>query len=252
MKKLENKVAIITGAASGIGRATATLFAREGCTVVLADIQEKELESLAQEIKKDGGTAKAILCDVKREDNIQHLFRKTIEEFNHLHILINNAGIMDDFITITELSKEKWEQVLQVNLTTNYYTCHYALNVMLNEKKGIIVNVASVGGLNGARAGAAYTVSKHGLIGLTKNIGFVYANEGIRCNAVAPGGVKTNITRNMKPSAFGYQRAISGSQNMPRLGEPEEIANIILFLSNDESSYINGAVITADAGWTAY
>jgi NAD(P)-dependent dehydrogenase (short-subunit alcohol dehydrogenase family) len=117
---------------------------------------------------------------------------------------------------------------------------------------GVIINIASIGGLMGSRAGAAYTTSKHALIGLTKNIGFMYANKGIRCNAIAPGGVNTNIGKNMNPNAFGYERCISGAANMPRMGESEEIAKAALFLACSDSSLVNATVITADSGWTSY
>lgn len=123
---------------------------------------------------------------------------------------------------------------------------------MIQAESGNIVNVASIGGLNGARGGAAYTASKFGLVGLSKNIGFMYANKGIRCNVICPGGVDTEITSNQKPNTFGVERIMSGTGNNIRSGSPEEIANIALFLASDESSLINGATIVADAGWTAY
>ena len=252
MKKLENKIALVTGAGSGIGRSIAKLFAQEGATVVVCDLQEKELDKVVEEIKSEGGKVKGIFCDLSREDNIKHLFQKCVEEFNRVDFLINNAGVLDDFLPITEISTERWEHVMNVNLTACFHTCRAALTLMLNEKKGVIVNIASVGGLFGARAGVAYTSSKHGLIGLTKNIGFYYAKLGIRCNAIAPGGINTHISQDMKPSAFGYERSISGIQTMPRSGDPKEIASIALFLCTEDASLINGSVITADGGWTAY
>jgi NAD(P)-dependent dehydrogenase (short-subunit alcohol dehydrogenase family) len=125
--------------------------------------------------------------------------------------------------------------------------------IFLAKKKGVIVNTASVGGLQGSRAGAAYTASKFAVVGLTKNIGFQYALSGIRCNAIAPGGVNTNIGKTINnPDKFGMERATSGSANNPRMGEPVEIANVALFLASDDSSFVNGTVITADSGWTAY
>jgi NAD(P)-dependent dehydrogenase (short-subunit alcohol dehydrogenase family) len=123
---------------------------------------------------------------------------------------------------------------------------------MLKQGKGVIINVSSIGGLFGARAGVAYTTSKHALIGLTKNIGFQYSQKGIRCNAIAPGGVETNIGDNMKPNQFGYEKLSLGMQTNPRMGKPSEIAELALFLASDKSSFINGTVITADSGWTAY
>ena len=252
MKRLENKVCLVTGSASGIGKAIALLFAKEGAKIILCDNQEKELKVTHEEIKKNGGISLPVLCDLRREDNIKHLFEKCIENYDRLDILVNNAGIMDDFLPINEISTEKWNEIISVNMTSVFHCCRSAITIMLNEKKGNIINVSSIGGLFGSRAGVAYTASKYATIGITKNIAFQFSKMGIRCNAIAPGGVNTNISKNSKPSAFGYERCISGSSNMPRIGEPEEIANIALFLSMDESSLINGSVITADAGWTAY
>jgi NAD(P)-dependent dehydrogenase (short-subunit alcohol dehydrogenase family) len=141
---------------------------------------------------------------------------------------------------------------MDVNLNGPFYAMRAVLPIMLKHGKGVILNIASVGGLFGSRAGAAYTASKHALIGLTKNTGFMYAQKGIRCNAIAPGGVNTHIADSLIPDALGYERCISGASLMPRMGEPEEIAQIAAHLCSDEASFINGAVITADGGWTAY
>ncbi|AJH78542.1 short chain dehydrogenase family protein [Heyndrickxia coagulans DSM 1 = ATCC 7050] len=152
-----------------------------------------------------------------------------------------------------DLTDALWERVIAVNTTGPMRTIRKSLPIFIEKGNGVIINVTSVGGLNGSRAGAAYTASKHAVIGLTKNVGFQYTLKGIRCNAIAPGGVETNIGTTMsEPNAFGLERAISGSANNPRTGKPEEIATVALFLASDDASFVNGAVITADAGWTAY
>ena len=252
MKKLENKTVIVTGAASGMGKAISLLFASEGANLVLADLKQNEIDQVVNTIIKDGGKAIGIVCNVANESDIKTLIDETIKKFSSLDILVNNAGVMDDFMPIDFVTNELWDRVMDVNLNGPFYACRLSIPIMLKQGNGNIINIASVGGLFGSRAGLSYTTSKHALIGLTKNIGFMYAQKGIRCNAIAPGGVNTNIGKDMKPNKFGYERCVSGGSNMPRTGESNEIATTALFLACNDSSFINGAVITADGGWTAY
>ncbi|MGQ9546249.1 MAG: SDR family oxidoreductase [Dehalococcoidia bacterium] len=251
--KLQNKVAVVTGAASGIGKAIALLFAKEGASLVVADINLEILNKVVTEIKEAGGAATAVMADVAKERDIQNMIDTAVNTYKTLDILVNNAGIMDNFVPAAELTDELWEKVFAVNVTGPMRAIRKALPIFIKKGSGNIVNIASVGGLMGSRAGAAYTASKHALIGLTRSVGFQYAKLGIRCNAIAPGAVNTNIGKTIdNPSKFGMERAMAGLNLNPRVGEPEEIAKICLFLSCDDSSFINGAVITADAGWTAY
>lgn len=253
MGKLENKTAIITGAASGMGKAMALLFASEGAKVVVADLKQEEIDEVVNSIHENGGNAIGIVCNVGVEGDIEQLITTTIEKYQTLDVLVNNAGVMDNFEPVHELSNEQWLRVMNINLNGPFYACRLAIPIMLDQGSGTIINVASVGGLNGSRAGLAYTTSKHAVIGLTKNIGFMYAQKGIRCNAIAPGGVNTNIGQSMsKPSEFGSSRAMIGGGIMPRMGEASEIAKTALFLACDDSSFLNGTVVTADGGWTAY
>lgn len=253
MGKLENKTAIITGAASGMGKAMALLFASEGAKVVVADLKQEAIDEVVNSIHENGGSAIGIVCNVGIEGDIKQLIATTIEKYQTLDVLVNNAGVMDNFEPVHELNDEQWNRVMNINLNGPFYACRLAVPFMLDQGSGTIINVASVGGLNGSRAGLAYTTSKHAVIGLTKNIGFMYAQKGIRCNAIAPGGVNTNIGQSMsKPSEFGSSRAMIGGGIMPRMGEPAEIAKTALFLACDDSSFVNGTVVTADGGWTAY
>lgn len=252
MKKLENKTAIVTGAASGMGKAIAILFAKEGAKVVLADLIQDDADQVAEEIRKQGGKAMAIACDVSNEESVIDLIETAIADFGGLDILVNNAGIMDNFTPLDRVNDGLWEKVMAVNVNGPFYTSRLAIRHMLTKGKGVIINIASIGGLFGARAGLAYTTSKHALVGMTKNIGFMYAKKGIRCNAIAPGGVNTNIMKNAQPDAEGAVLCSSGIGSNPRMGEPEEIAKTALFLASDESSFITGEVITVDGGWTAY
>lgn len=251
--KLQNKVAVVTGAGSGMGRAIAALFAKEGAKVIVADINLDSVSKVVSDITADGGTATAVMANVAREQDVQNMIDTAVKTYGTLDILVNNAGIMDNFMPAADVTDELWEKVFAVNATGPMRAIRKALPVFMKKNYGVIVNIASAGGLLGSRAGVAYTASKHAVVGLTKNVGFQYAKLGIRCNAIAPGAVNTNIGKTIfDPSKFGMDRAMAGINLNPRVGEPEEIAKIALFLASDDSSFINGAILTADAGWTAY
>lgn len=251
--RLKSKVAVITGAASGMGKAIAVLYAKEGAKVVVSDINLDGANQTVKEIKNNGGNAIAIQANVAKEEDIQNLIDTAVRTYGTLDILVNNAGIMDNFEPAGDIQDDKWERIFAINTTSVMRATRKALPIFLEKQKGVIVNVASAGGLQGTRAGAAYIASKHAVVGFTKNTGFMYAQKGIRCNAIAPGGVETNISSSMtEVNQFGMGRIQPGLDINPRVGKPEEIANVALFLASDESSFVNGTVITADAGWTAF
>lgn len=252
MKKLENKVAIVTGAASGMGKAIALLFAQEGAKVVVTDLNSADAEEVADQIRHAGGHALGLKCDVSDEDQVKRMVHGAIHEFGSLDILVNNAGIMDNFMPLEKVTDQLWEKVMAVNVNGPFYASRLAITQMLQQGKGVIINIASVGGVSGSRAGLAYTTSKHALIGMSKNIGFMYAKKGIRCNVIAPGGVHTNIMRDAQPDPEGAALCSSGAGSMPRMGESDEIAKVALFLASDDSSFVNGEVLVADGGWLAY
>ncbi|WP_068786198.1 SDR family oxidoreductase [Paenibacillus phocaensis] len=251
--KLEGKVAVVTGAASGMGKAIAELFAAEGAKVVVSDLNLEQAGKVAQDIESKGGAAMAITANVAVEEEVQRLIDGAVDRYGTVDILINNAGIMDNFVPAADVTDELWDKVFAVNTTGPMRTIRKTLPIFTEKKAGVIVNIASIGGLFGSRAGAAYTASKHAVIGLTKNVGFQYATLGIRCNAIAPGAVQTNIGATLTAvNAFGMERAQAGMGMNPGIGEPEEIAKLALFLASEDSSFVNGTTITADAGWTAY
>lgn len=252
MKLLENKTAIITGAGSGMGKAMAMLFAKEGANVIVSDVRKERVDAVTKEITDEGGKALGIVTNVAKETDVETMISKTINTFGGIDIVVNNAGVMDDFTPVADVTDELWNKVLGVNLTGPMYICRAAVKQMLKQGKGAIVNVSSIGGLNGARAGVAYTASKHGLIGLTKNIGFMYGTKGIRCNAICPGGVNTNIMEGANPNKFGMERMSTGIGSNIKTAEPSEIAELALFLASEKASNVNGAVVVADGGWTAY
>ncbi|MEQ8153830.1 MAG: SDR family oxidoreductase [Clostridiaceae bacterium] len=253
MGKLTDKVAVVTGAGSGMGKAISILYAKEGAKVVAADMNLASVKAVVDEIESFGGKAMALAANVAKEDDVQNLIDSAVITYGTLDILVNNAGIMDNFVPAEALTDELWDKVFAVNSTGPMRTIRKALPIFLNKGKGVIINIASVGGVTGSKAGAAYTASKFALVGLTKNVGFQYAKSGIRCNAIAPGAVNTNIGKTINnPNKFGMDRAMSGINLNPRAGEPKEIAGVALFLASDDSSFVNGSVITADGGWTAY
>ncbi|WP_404293816.1 SDR family oxidoreductase [Cytobacillus kochii] len=250
--KLKDQVAIVTGAASGMGKAIAELYAKEGAKVVAVDLNKAGVEAVVETIKTSGGQALALGVNIAKLDEVEGMIDAAVEEYGTLDILVNNAGIMDAMEPVGDITDEKWDLIFDINTKGVMRAMRKAIPIFLEKGKGVIVNTASTGGLNGAHAGAAYGASKHAVVGLTKNTGFMYAKEGIRCNAIAPGGVATNIGTALKqPNEFGMSRTQLASAVMPRVGTPEEIAKVALFLASDESSFVNGTVITADAGWTA-
>lgn len=253
MGKLVGKVAVVTGGASGMGRQIALLFAKEGAKVIVADIQLEAAEDTVTEIKASNGEALAVVANVMKEDDVQAMIDKAVEAYGTLDILINNAGIMDNFVPAGEITDELWDRVFAINTTGVMRTTRKALPIFEKQESGVIVNIASAGGLFGSRAGAAYTASKHAVVGFTKNVGFQYATKNIRCNAIAPGAVETNIgTTLYAPDEFGQARAMIGMGTNPRVGQASEIAKVALFLASEDASFVNGTVVTADAGWTAY
>jgi NAD(P)-dependent dehydrogenase (short-subunit alcohol dehydrogenase family) len=250
--KLAEKVAIVTGAASGIGKAIALLFAKEGAKVIVSDINIDEAEKVAEQIRSQGGQAEAIRTDVSKEDDIANMVDLALKIYKTVDILVNNAGIMDNFEPAADITDKQWEKIFAVNTTSVMRTTRKVLPIFLKASKGVIVNIASIGGLCGKIAGTSYTASKYAVIGFTKSTAFMYANKGIRCNAIAPGAVKTNIQSTMTNiNQFGASRTQPAMQTNPRFGDPMEIANAALFLASDDSSFVNGTVLVADSGWTA-
>ncbi|MCM3126963.1 SDR family oxidoreductase [Paenibacillus provencensis] len=251
--KLQNKVAIITGAASGMGKETAILYAQEGAKVVVSDLNLEGANATVEAIKAAGGEAFAVKTNVASLENINTLIDTTVEKYGTVDILVNNAGIMDNFEPAGEVEDERWERIFAINTTSVMRATRKVLPIFMEKQSGVIINIASAGGLQGARAGAAYTASKHAVVGITKNTGFMYAKEGIRCVAIAPGGVETNISASMTGvSQYGMGRSQAGLAINPRIGKPAEIAQVALFLASDDASFVNGTVISADAGWMAY
>ncbi|NMA11469.1 MAG: glucose 1-dehydrogenase [Methanomicrobiales archaeon] len=250
--RLKDKVAIVTGASSGMGAAIAERFAKEGASVVVIARRKERLQSLVDRIAADGGRALAVAGDVTRDEDVENAVKTAVREFGKLDIVVNNAGLLDRFVPVAELDNDLWNAVLDVNLTGPMRMFRAAIPEMEKTGGGSFVTIASVGGLHGCRAGTAYTASKHGVIGLAKSVAYMYAAKGIRSNVIAPGGVKTEIGAGQPANEGGAAICMTGMNTNPRMGEAEEIASVALFLALDEASFVNGATVVADAGWTAY
>jgi NAD(P)-dependent dehydrogenase (short-subunit alcohol dehydrogenase family) len=249
--RFTDKVVVVTGAGSGIGKAIAEGFAAEGASLVVGDIDASRLDALVNQISSTGGKVVGVRGNVADSQDCKALIDAAVEKFGGLNILVNNAGINDRFLPVGELDDATWNRVLGINLNGPMYTMRLAVPIMLAQGGGTIVNIASAAGLGGGFAGAAYTTSKHGLVGLTRNTAVLYGKQGIRCVAICPGGVKTNIGMGGEVSPAGYAALGPTLSTMPRLGEPEEIAQAVLFVASPEASFVNGAALPVDGGWWA-
>lgn len=252
--RLQGKVVVITGAASGMGLAMATRFAQEGASVVAGDWNQERLDSAVSSIKAGGGTIIGVQGNISEIASAENLINLAITTYGRIDVLCNNAGVMDYMQGVGELSDDIWRKVLSINLDGPMFASRRAVQEMLKQGSGSIINIASTAALHGGAAGAAYTSSKHALLGLTRSTAWMYAKRGIRCNAICPGGTATNIAESMpqdKLDMTGAARAGEFAHLIPGFLQPSDIASLALFLASDESKMINGAVITADAGWDA-
>ena len=252
--RLRGKVAIITGAASGMGLAMATRFAAEGASIVAADWNAQRLEEAVTTIAASGGAIVGAQGNIADQATAEGLIDQATTTYGRLDVLVNNAGVMDYMQGVGELADDIWRRILSINLDGPMFTSRRAVQHMLAQGGGSIINIASTAGIHGGAAGAAYTVSKHALVGLTRNTAWMYAKRGIRCNAICPGATMTNIVETMPRDRLdptGAARAGEFAALAPAYLAPDDIAQLALFLAADESRHINGAIIPADAGWAA-
>ncbi len=253
MFSLQDKVAIVTGAASGLGKEIALLFARQGAKVVAADYNKEALDQFKSQISTDL-TISPVAGDISNLEDVKNIYAHAQSEFGGVDIVVNNAGVMDKLEPIGDLSDEVYDKVINTNLKGTFYMMREAVKIFEKKRAGTIVNIASIAGLEGGRAGAAYTASKHGIIGLTKNTAYFYTKANIRVNVIAPGAMKTNImSGNIDLSNISdLVKSMLSTQGNQKVADPSEVANVALFLASDEASFVNGAVVVADGGWTTY
>ena len=251
--RLQNKVAIITGGNSGIGKATAILFAREGAKVVIGARDAEAGNEVVEFIKNLGGKAVFLKTDVSKENDVKNLVDFAVKTFGKLDILYNNAGV-ELAKPVTETSADELSSVLDINLKGVFYGCKYAVPQMIKNKKGSIISTASIAGIAGSPNLAAYSASKAGIIGLTREVAIDYAKDGVRVNCVCPGAILTPMIERFVSGAPDPKKALDELAKLHpigRIGKPEEIANAVLFLASDESSFITGQVLAVDGGYSA-
>jgi NAD(P)-dependent dehydrogenase (short-subunit alcohol dehydrogenase family) len=253
MSDMNDKVALITGANSGIGRATGEAFAARGTKVVLAARRERELATLTSEIESRGGKASFVVTDVAIAKDVERMVAHAIETFGRLDYAVNNAGIEGQLSGITDLPEEEWDRVLDINLKGNFLCMKYEARAMLaGGHGGAIVNVGSVNSFLGFPTGSAYVASKHGQIGLTTSVSAELAPHGIRVNLVCPGIIDTPMHHRLRGLVGDeiYDKVLLQRVHTRRAGRPDEIAQTIVFLCSDEASYISGTTLTPDGGFT--
>jgi NAD(P)-dependent dehydrogenase (short-subunit alcohol dehydrogenase family) len=250
MERLKGKVAVITGASTGIGECTAELFVKEGAAVVLVARRKEKLKAVAERINKAGGHALAVPGDVKSVADVKNVFEQTIKAFGKVDILVNNAGISDLHTPTIKVTDELWKDVIDTDLTGVFYFCREALKYMTKAKSGVIVNVSSICGIYG-NAGVPYSAAKAGVNGLTRNIAIQYSGTNIRCNAVCPGPTPTELNTPEQLAKFDQEfMEICDRHSDNSVGKSEVIdqANAILFLASDEARYITGQLLVVDRG----
>jgi len=247
--RLKNKVAIITGAGSGIGQGIAFAFINEGAKVVVADWSEKGGKETIEQIHKKGGEAVFIKTDVSKTKDINEMVKTCLDKFKRIDILVNNAGIYKSG-PLHQTSEEDWDAVLNINLKSIFLGAKKVIPEMLKQDSGKIISIASIAGLVAFDQSGAYCASKGGIIALTREMALEYAPKKINVNCIAPGVIKTDMTKNMldDPSTKQF---LKGSTPYPRVGEPEDIAMAAVYLASNESDFVNGEILVVDGGWIA-
>lgn len=250
MKRLEDKIAIITGAGSGLGKETAQLFAQEGAKVVVSDVDEESGEKVVESITTNNGTAKFIKADTSDPEQMKNLIDNSVKECGGLHIAVNNAGISGAEQPVADYPVKDWRQVIDINLSGVFYGLKYQIPAMIDSGGGSIINMSSILGQVGSAGVAGYVATKHAVVGLTKTAAIDYADKKIRVNAIGPGYVYTKM---VNEEAMGKENIekLESKHAMNRLGKPEEIAEMVLFLASDKSSFSTGDYYPVDGGYLA-
>ncbi|HVX27357.1 MAG TPA: glucose 1-dehydrogenase [Parafilimonas sp.] len=251
MSTLKGKTAVVTGGASGIGEATVLLFAENGCNVVVSDLQEEKGNNLVQKIRQLNGKAIFVKADVSKPQDCEILVNKTIAAFGSLDIAFNNAGIGGESNAIADMSIEGWKKVIDVNLNSVFYCMKYELIQMQKQGNGAIVNNSSILGQVGFANAAAYVAAKHGMIGLTQNAALEYSAKGIRINAIGPAFINTPLLTEAGMDDNVKQTVLVPMHPIGRLGEPREVAELVVWLSSDKASFITGSYYAVDGGYLA-
>ncbi|NUF29502.1 glucose 1-dehydrogenase [Acinetobacter oleivorans] len=244
MSRLQNKVCIITGAASGMGESEAIAFAQQGAKLIIADMNLEQANQVVEKIINAGGEAFAFQVDVTQFYQLKQLVEFTLEKFGRIDVLLNNAGIFDKYTNSLDTTEELWDAMFAINVKAVFNLSNLVLPKMIEQGTGAIINIASIAGLVAQMGGASYTASKHAVIGYTKHLAAVYAKHGIKINAICPGTIRTPMTAKM------LETRPTDKIPLDRFGEASEVAELAIFLASDEARFMNGSCITIDGGYT--
>ena len=242
--KLDGKVAVITGSTSGMGVDEALMFAKEGAHVVVTGRNEKRLQEVCEKIQAFSDRVLGVRADISTLEGAEKVYNDTMEAFGRIDILVNNAGIFDKYATLLDTDEDLWDTIFTIDIKATFRMSKLILPQMIERGSGVIVNIASVAGLVAGKGGASYTASKHAVIGLTKHMSFEYARYGIKVNAICPGTIVTPLIKDV------VDTIPKDAVPMRRFGNPEEVAELAVFLASDDANFINGAIIPIDGGFT--
>lgn len=249
MVSVADSIVVVTGSASGMGRSMTHEFADNGASVVAVDVDEDGLEEVTSEISDNGGEAIGVVGDVSDHDSVKNIVEQATDEYGTIDVLCNNAGILDDYTPAGETSEELWDRVIDINLKGVFLLTKAALPALTEgDEEGVVINTASVAGKVAGGGGAAYTSSKHGVIGFTKQLSHDYGPD-IRANAVCPGFIKTGMTEDMIEETPDEIHDIVQATPAERYADPEEVAQVVTFLASDDASFMHGTAVDVDGGW---
>lgn len=252
MMELANKIVIVTGAGSGIGRASSLKMAREGAKLVLVDFNTATGEETLKMIQEQGGEGIFVQADVSKSEDVQRYVNTAVETYGRIDAFFNNAGVIQKFSLLTDIEEAEFDRVVAINLKGVFLGLKYVLKVMEKQGSGSIINTASTAGVRSEHSVAAYSATKHAVIGLTQGAALEYVKKGIRVNAICPGGVETTLTKSVGEQFMtgGYVPEEVGNMRIGRYAQPEEMAEVVSFLASDRSSYMVGSVVLVDGGLT--